>query len=120
MFYILLQAGPKEGSNGSLLIIAILLVIWLLATVFNRFSITRRLMLIMNMNRYGADSYFTISSVSLFVSKLLEKKGLKIQSLNLVYEFGNRYQGILKLQNGEEHEITVIADRVGSVMYSIK
>lgn len=75
-------------------------------------------MLIFNMNKYGPDSFSTIATVTLLVKQMFKDEGIKKADVDLVYEIGNRYQGTVTF-DGNTYDITVIADRTGSVQYKI-
>lgn len=75
-------------------------------------------MLIFNMNKYGPDSFSTIATVTLLVKQMFKDEGIKKADVDLVYEIGNRYQGTVTF-DGNTYDITVIADRTGSVQYKM-
>lgn len=125
MYSLLLNAGPAKESGGGMGLlgfIVIVLFLWgicsLLGKLMNKSKKATQAMLIFNMNKYGPDSLSTIATVTLLVKQMFKDEGIKKADVDLVYEIGNRYQGTVTF-DGNTYDITVIADRTGSIKYKI-
>lgn len=126
MYSLLLNAGPKEGGPTMILLlltlIGLALILWgicsLLGKLMNKSKKATQAMLIFNMNKYGPDALSTIATVTLLVKQMFKDEGIKKADVDLVYEIGNRYQGTVTF-DGNTYDITVIADRTGSIQYKI-
>lgn len=120
MFSTLLDASQRDPNMVSILITFIVLVffVYLLGKLLGKSKKATQTMLIMNMNKYGPGSWSTISTVTLLVKQMFKSEGIKNVDVDLVYEMGNRYQGTVSFE-GRTYDITVIADRTGSVHYKI-
>lgn len=125
MYSLLLNAGPAKESGGGMGLlgfIVIVLFLWgicsLLGKLMNKSKKATQAMLIFNMNKYGPDSLSTIATVTMLVKQMFKDEGIKKADVDLVYEIGNRYQGTVTF-DGNTYDITVIADRTGSIQYKI-
>lgn len=125
MYSLLLNAGPVKESGGGMGLlgfIVIVLFLWgicsLLGKLMNKSKKATQAMLIFNMNKYGPDALSTIATVTLLVKQMFKDEGIKKADVDLVYEIGNRYQGTVTF-DGNTYDITVIADRTGSIQYKI-
>ena len=126
MYSLLLNAGPKEGGSSTMItlisIIVLALILWgicsLLGKLMNKSKKATQAMLIFDMNKYGPDSLSTIATVTSLVKHMFKDEGIKKADVHLVYEIGNRYQGTVTF-DGNTYDITVIADRTGSIQYKI-
>lgn len=125
MYSLLLNAGPAKESGGGMGLlgfIVIVLFLWgicsLLGKLMNKSKKAPQAMLIFNMNKYGPDSLSTIATVTMLVKQMFKDEGIKKADVDLVYEIGNRYQGTVTF-DGNTYDITVIADRTGSIQYKI-
>lgn len=99
-------------------LICIVVLVLLLGKLLGKSKKATQAMLIMNMNKYGPSSWSTISTVTLLVKQMFKSEGIKNADVDLVYEMGNRYQGTVSFE-GRTYDITVIADKTGSVHYKI-
>ena len=103
-------------------IIVLALILWgicsLLGKLMNKSKKATQAMLIFDMNKYGPDSLSTIATVTSLVKHMFKDEGIKKADVHLVYEIGNRYQGTVTF-DGNTYDITVIADRTGSIQYKI-
>ena len=90
----------------------------LLGKLMNKSKKATQAMLIFDMNKYGPDSLSTIATVTSLVKHMFKDEGIKKSYVHLVYEIGNRYQGTVTF-DGNTYDITVIADRTGSIQYKI-
>lgn len=100
------------------IIVLALIICCLLGKLVNKSKKATQAMLIFDMNKYGPDSFSTIATVTLLVKQMFKDEGIKKADVDLVYEIGNRYQGTVTF-DGNTYDITVIADRTGSVQYKI-
>jgi hypothetical protein len=118
----LLQASPSTGGGLTMsgLILIILIVVFMLYKAFPKSKLAWQMWaLTYNINHYGHGSFEVDASVKKIVTMLMEKDGIKVNVLDITHEIGSRYQGTLFSDNGN-YNVTILADRSGSVNYTIK
>lgn len=124
MTVLLLQTNVPATGGGvtPLLIITLALMIFVIyktvSFIYRRSRGARHLTLLYSMRHNGPNSIQTIGALDSVLRDILKKDGVQIDDLNIVHEIGNRYQGIL-VSNGKQYELSITADRAGTVMYKI-
>ena len=107
-------------NNGILVALGVfigaLLLIWLAFKLYKKYDTAKSLMLMYVMRKHGPNSIVTIDLLKDIVCKGLEKEGIIVSDISMVYEMGYRFHAILTIEN-ETHEMTVMADNAGTVHY---
>ena len=96
--------------------IGALLLIWLAFRFYKKYDTAKSLMLMYVMKKHGPNSIVTIDLLKDIVCKGLAKEGIVVSDISMVHEMGNRFHAILNI-GSETHEMTVLADNVGTVHY---